>query len=654
MATRIKTIEYALPMITTNVATGTTYTDSSDMTIYIPETSSRTFTSVTLEVSFHDVMTTAVNLSGYSIRGSCNSGTNWTTVTSSTAIAQTGETIPTFLVTDLTSEFTSRFGSGTSGTFRWGFYVNYASATYVTNVSAKLVITYTFDDTGASTRIKTVKIPIESFNGRLSSTAQAVKQTSTASNQIPQLTGTGGFLPESGITIRQMFMELWTNTLPSTTTNAALVLKIDSGGTETTFGTCAFGLQTPYNLRILYDVSSMSTTSAHELYARHSAASGNYFTNLGGVLVVTYEYSASSTTVLNSVTLAAGPYNAPLLVSSYGAQELEAELYIQENNISLKNSGVFVNLFIGVNNMTISVKAGSQSAFTNYASTSGTGQSGTVMITQRADSGAHGGTGFSISRGKNVFSVNTYASTSNAVGAYSALFIINYTSDVPSDPDANNHTIRHIFNESETSFNTNALIDVVNSKIAIGFFATNNHFISCFGLMIFLNGFSTTVYSLDCSVRKAGLDSNQKNLWFPIVSVTTPAGNERSWSYLFSNDTDLFERYRYYPSQNLRLVTHQNRYFKWYSNTNTKVGLCWLVTFHQNTYTVTGTLSNYSGDGSGVTVNFYRVSDKELLGSTTSNVGGSFSWTWYDDTEEIFAEARESSTTLGRSDNGIP
>ncbi|MEM0374077.1 MAG: hypothetical protein QXO96_05960, partial [Sulfolobales archaeon] len=63
MTIRLKTIEYALPMITSNISTGTTYTDSSDMTIYIPETNSRTFVSVALEVYWHDQMTTASNMS---------------------------------------------------------------------------------------------------------------------------------------------------------------------------------------------------------------------------------------------------------------------------------------------------------------------------------------------------------------------------------------------------------------------------------------------------------------------------------------------------------------------------------------------------------------------------------------------------------------
>lgn len=655
MTIRLKTIEYALPMITSNISTGTTYTDSSDMTIYIPETNSRTFVSVALEVYWHDQMTTASNMSGYSIRGSCNSGTNWTTITSSTAVGQTGETIPTFLVADMTSEFTSRFGSDTSGTFRWGFYVTYATATTVTNVSAKLVITYTFDDASQTTRIKTVRIPIESFNGRLSTTAQAVKQTSTSSNQIPQLTGTGGLLPENGITIRQMFFELWTNTLPSATTNSALVLKIDSGGTETTFGTCAFGLSTPYNLRILYDVSSMSTTSAHELYARHSAASGNYFTNLGGWLTVTYEYNSSTTTsVLNSVCLAAGPYNTPLLVNTYGAQELTTELYVQETNISLKQSGVFISEHIGVNNMTVSVKVGSQASFTNYATTSGTGMAGTVQIMQRGDSGAHGGSGFSLSRGKNTFKVASYVSTSVAVGAFSARFFINYTSDVVVDPDAHNHTIQYIFNGSETGFPTNALIDVTSSKFGISFFENNDYFASCLGFITILSGFSTSVFSIDCSIYPSSSDTTAEKFWFSIISTTTPSGNERSTGFVYSDDTKLFLRYRNAPLIGNVLTPYQNKYFRWYSNTNCKVGLCWFITFHQITYDVTGTLSNYSGSGSGIEVKFYRVSDGEYLGSTTSSTGGSFSWTWYDNTEDIFAEARESSTTLGRSDNGTP
>lgn len=651
MTLRLKTIEYALPMITSDISTGTTYTDSADMTIYIPETNGRTFASVAIEVCFHDKTTTAANLTGWGIRGSCNSGTNWTALTSASAVSHSSETIPTLLVVNMTSEFSSRFGSGTSGTFRWGFYANYASATTVTNVSAKLYITYSFDDSGVSTRIKTVKIPIESFNGRLSATSQAIRQTNTASNQIPQLTGSGGFLPESNVTIRQIFAELWANTLPSTTTDSALVLKVDSGGTETTFGLIENGLQTPFDIRILYDISSINTSTSHELYARHSAASGNYFANIGGWITVTYEYNASTTTqVLNSVYLPAQFENIPLDSLTAIVHNPSVKLNIQETNPSLRQSGLMFKGIIGATNTTLNLKIGSQSSYTSYASTSATGQSGGILIVQRADSGAHGGSGISISRGENTFYFNCYASTANSIGGISGIFIINYVSDVVSDPDACNHTVYDWFYQSPTNLPVFGLLDVVGSSIGLSFFGvdTTNYYISNVGLVSDLSHFISSSLGLGISAYTASSETSIESGWYDFIGFTSSGSNERATAIISADITRFFKQY--YNDPRPRFNPNNTRYFKWRATFNVALSCAFTFTFHQIQYTITGNLTNYSGNGAGIEVRFYDNTTREYLGSTVSTTGGSFSWSWYDNVNGVFAEARESSSSLGRSD----
>jgi hypothetical protein len=77
--------------------------------------------------------------------------------------------------------------------------------------------------------------------------------------------------------------------------------------------------------------------------------------------------------------------------------------------------------------------------------------------------------------------------------------------------------------------------------------------------------------------------------------------------------------------------------------------MAWL-TYHAITFTVTGTVS----DSAGGTVNLacYRKSDGLKLGSTSRVGNGSYTITIYDNTETVFAEARESAALLGRSDDG--
>lgn len=665
MTLRIKTIEYALPMITSSISTGTTYTNSSNMTIYIPETNSRTFVSVALEVFWHDTVGGNVELVGYSIRGSCNSGTNWTTITSSSTTGTSSSVISSNLVVDMTNEFVSRFGSGAVGTFRWGFYANYAQSTTITNVSAKLIITYTFDDTSQTTRIKTVRIPIESLSTRLSNTAQPVKQTNTSPNQIPKLIGVGGFLPENGIVIRQMFFELFTNFMPSASSiTVAPVLKIDSNGTETVFGSSSVNsTYSRFQLKLLYDVTSMPADSAHELYARHNGSSGNFFLNLGGWLTVTYEYNASTTTtVLNSVFLTTGMPSVSLLGSSYSNQTLQTELFVQETDVSLKQSGVFISLFINEYVTSFFAKVGFQPSFTNYTTGlpfSNSSPQGTSLVMHRFDADSNGGSGFSLARGKNLLKVSNYLSTSYYAGGFSALFIVNYTSSVVGDPDSHNKTIYYLFNSSETSSSREVVVNSSSSKSGVSFLQDNIYFASCFGLEAVVSyhtagGSPDAFYSLYCAVFPSISDIIASSFWHPVLQITTPSTITMSASITFSDVTHLFQRYKNAPLENRILTPYENKAYRRFSNVNSRVGFYWIITLHQITYNVTGTLSNFSGDGSGVTVKFYRVSDGKYLGSTTSTTGGSFSWTWYDNTEDIFAEARQSSTVLGRSDSGTP
>lgn len=75
------------------------------------------------------------------------------------------------------------------------------------------------------------------------------------------------------------------------------------------------------------------------------------------------------------------------------------------------------------------------------------------------------------------------------------------------------------------------------------------------------------------------------------------------------------------------------------------------ITYHTITFTISGTVSGYSGDGSGLTVSIYRADNKEIVGETTTAAGGGYSLTWYDNTIDIFGECREDATHVGRSDN---
>lgn len=119
MALRVKTVEYAfdprLTTLATNTALGTaTRYDTNTVTISLPETTSRTFRSVILKVSWRcGVTTTASNYTGWrlgiNLGGVGASDQDYTP----TAIANSGESQMFIFDRDVTSYFTTNW-TGTS------------------------------------------------------------------------------------------------------------------------------------------------------------------------------------------------------------------------------------------------------------------------------------------------------------------------------------------------------------------------------------------------------------------------------------------------------------------------------------------------------------------------------------------------------------
>jgi hypothetical protein len=74
------------------------------------------------------------------------------------------------------------------------------------------------------------------------------------------------------------------------------------------------------------------------------------------------------------------------------------------------------------------------------------------------------------------------------------------------------------------------------------------------------------------------------------------------------------------------------------------------ITYHSHTWTISGTVLGYEdADGAGLTVSLYRCSDGLYLGDATTTAGGAFTFTWYDNTEDIRAICEESATHAGCS-----
>jgi hypothetical protein len=645
-ANRTKTIEWMMPMITTPTAEGTTHTDSVDSTIYIPETTSRAFLSVTMEATVHDMATTAADVTAWSLRGSCDAGSNWTTVTNANGYANSGESITNFFIVDMTAEFAARFGTGTTGTFRYGFYLDLGAVNNYNNLSIKLYITYEYDDTAhTTTRVKTVRIPIESFNGRLSNAAQIVRQ-GAITGQIPVL---DDFLPEASVVYRQIFAELWTNTLPSATTDATLTVKIDTGGGTTSFGLVENGLSTPQSLRFLWDLTSnadLTTNASHDIYANHEVASQSYFLHLGGWLTVTYEYNHStSDTIMNSILLgvAEGSNNVRAIAD---LDKDSRDFFVEEpDTVTFAQSGVFVRAQTTATSDTLNFGIGSQTV-TGYTPTAGAAMAGMLTFMHRIDSGGYRGAGLTFARGKNTLTAQWYAATADRISNVSIIAFINYTSGKHASGDGVHQQSRHflLFPNSRATSTNLALSATVTPKII-----ATNYFAFPTLILVGTGGSSATPYFLIQAERVSGegLEAGHADLTMSVGSAV----NERQAQITYGRCPMAFKRWPADPDTN-KMDIETARTWRVFGTTQ-QWGLMTWVTHYEISFTISGIVKYYTGDGSGLTVYIHRNDTQERILTCTTTAGGAYTATWYDNTIECFAEVQQDATHAGRSRNGV-
>jgi hypothetical protein len=548
-------------------------------------------------------------------------------------------------VADMTAEFTARFGTGATGTFRYGFYMDLSAVNNYNNLSIKLYITYEYDDTAHATRVKTVRIPIESFNGRLSNSAQIIRQGSIT-DQIPAL---DTFLPESSKVYRQIFAELWTNTLPSNAADCTLSLKIGTGGGVTSFGLIGNTLISPMCLRFLWDLTSnadLTKNASHDIYANHEVASQTYFNHLGGWITVTYEYNhSSSTEIMNSLIIKGleSSSNTRLLAD---LDKDSVDLYVEEpGTITLKNSGIFFMSFTAATSTTLNFGAGSQTV-TGYTPTAGTGMSGMLTFIHRIDGGGFRGAGLTLARGKNVIDSRWYAADIDRVSTVSGLVFINYTSGKHASGDGVHNQSRHylLFPNNRATNTILVLAGVRTPKII-----PQNYFSSSTVSMLGAGVSGSGVYSVVQAKRQSGEGVGEG--WEDLLTVMGTGANERMFNISWGRCRGIFKRWPLDPdTSKLNLLTARNWRF---IGITQQLGMsCWM-THHSITFTVSGNVKYYTGDGSGLTVNVHRTDTSEKVLTCTTSAGGAYTGQWYDNTIELFAEVQQDSTHAGRSINGV-
>lgn len=640
MATRHKTIRYAVPT-TTTVITDATVTNLSQITVNIPE-ASPSFVSVTAEVAFQDVITaTGGTITEHRVALRLGAA-GYTTFTELDDITNTAENMAGVIApVDFTAHFNTNW-TGSSMTLDTQVYFDQTTGTTLgmINVNAVIVITYSYDDNPATnaTQIKTAYIPLESLAGALSTVANS----NIGTNQIPILTGASGLLSEDSVVIRDYFFLIEGNVNNNaTTTDFAISCNIDSG-TAFTFGTTEAALGSDYFTRLIYKPSIPDTTAVHNFQMWSTVA--NKMNHVTVTLVVTYEFApAASTTILNSILLPIEIASPLGVTTSAEASRFKRDIFVEEpGTITLKQSAFRINFNTTASISGLNFRAGSQ-AFRAYTHL-GNVVAGMYSLQQRIDSGSAQGAGMTLGRGRNSISIDGYATdTVDQATNINGVIILNYHSAKAASGLVGQHS--HTVEALLDTWNA-ALLDRVRTNNYAFAIPETNYFVVGAGFQTYIwvstaaNAVTFDVECLSGEGKGAG--------YYDIYADAVQTDAERGCSIVYMRGRDVFIRY---PGDldSDRLNPETARDYRLFNASTSGNGMYMMMTYHSHTFTVSGNVTG--SNGGTVTLDLVRAATGEKV-LTTSRVGnGAYSFTWYDNTEDVYVDAYETDVFKDRSGN---
>ena len=617
MATRLKTVEYWFPVgLTIPDAVATALTQ---ITLYIPE-SSPVFKSVIAQVIVADNQTVGTNVTQRQISLTLQ-GASASTVNNTSTLTQSGENFIHQFSGDFTAYFNSNW-SGTSRTLDCSLTIN-ASTTGSANASVQVVITYEYDDT-STTHVKTVRIPLNS------STIAQLSAKGAAIDTIPAL---DTYCPEASKTFRQLAIVVQGNQEAASTTDSSLSFEIDTlGAVTSTLYEKGFNSSSFYRFS---DVVTFDTSVTHNFYLWASLTD---YDHAQVYLVATYEFNASTTTrVLNSILLPMEFGGGMGGTTSALYQRAMRDLWIQEpGTITLERAALFIfwDQLAGIAGLNMRIGTGSFVAYSSVAAIVCGGCA--AMI--RNDS-------VSLARGRNTLQADIYNTDATDRGYnLSSFWMLNYTSDKHTDGvGAHNHTVSWNLKTTGTGAASTQIItaatafdipeaDHFKNSIGLNYIYTSNTSGNASGVHIGAERLSgeggllwENVYETfggtdaEVGIRQAWASSRSVFRRFVSGSVID-ADPERL-------DIQTARRWRVILGGNCAAFSHLDIY----------------MTYHSITSTVAGTISGSAGGT--VTLSLHRASNGEKLMETSRVGDGAYSFTWYDDTEDVYVVATEAALT---------
>lgn len=668
MTMRTKTVEYSFGTLIATT-TDSAYNSLGTITAALQETASRTILAAWVEVEGPNAGNTAINtFTQFNARLTLGAATASVASYANSFTPGSYGAYVFSLPFDFTAYFQASFGAGTSQTVKLEIdsIETGGSTKGIVYPSAKLYITYQYDDAAETVLTKTVRIPIQTAPATLSSNGATVAT-------IPALST---FLPEGGKTLCQAFLEVEWHDARSGTTDSQPFCTIGAAA-ENAFGYCYGAYSTPRTLRstIAWPAASLSASTTAVAMRASSGAS----LRASVVLVVTYTYTLASTTrVLNSLMLVQHDqdYSAPSAsatetdTTNY-KERVEFKFHIAEpGTLTLVNSGL--KLWAPVSpesgNSYFAWQPGAASSVTCppglKSGAYNSKNTGPMSATARFDGGV-GTAAFTPARGFNTLAVNHWTYRYDAslfVGSLQFIAYINYTSDVSSQgPDAHNHTVLYpavplTFQACPASGSVNPVSNVapfdgatLPSLAEAHYYASNFHMRGSVYSVGIAGAQNTNTIS--AGIKRSAANGGQ----YRSRMMQHPPGATLQNMWFAINVTDLFVQNPGCVGDTRVAPAESGMKFRLHGPTTDKAH-AWAVfgmTYHSIGYSVAGSVSGYTGDGSGIAVRLHDAATGQALQATTTAVGGSYSFTHYDGTSNVFTTASQDSTHLGRSADGL-
>lgn len=634
MATRLKTVEFTHPV--TAAATNNTLTTATQITVYLPETGTKTFRSVVATLSAMNTSTATGNITSRLLQ--CRLGAAaYTANSNANAITTSAEDIYLFHAVNLTSHFQTNW-TGTSMTFDSQFTLNGAgTGSAWTNVNVTLQVTYEYDDT-STTQVKTVWIPLNAPVGALATT-----KPGAAIDTIPNLSTE---LPETSKVFRSIHTVVQGNAQHlATTTDATITQQIDATAAHTS-GVFESLSGTDYWFRYVWDCSGVLVTNATNGWYIYASVATK-FNHLQAWLVVTYEFDASaSTNVFVSVKMPQDSSSPMGGTTTADYSRFIRPLSIQEpGTITTKQIAFypFWTQLAAISTLNFRVGTGGFVAYTDGAATTA-GSNGAMIRNDAA---------FTLARGRNTLTADAYRSDATDLGYnLSGFWIVNYTADKPTQGiGAANHTVY---------WNSGVFYDgtSTNYKVLTAFAPTipeTEYYLTSAGTKLeFYCGGTIAPTGVAITVERLAAEGGVG--WENILSDVIVTDPELGIITSYSQIRTLFGHHPTDPAGDLVFETARRwRILIPSATTQTAwMKLDLMFSYHSISKPVAGTVSGYAGTGVGIPVSIHRTQDGEMVNSTVTTAGGAFTVPVYYDTDTYYVCAQEDATHVGRSAEGSP